>query len=88
METNPGSEVSVFWVEPSATNNAGTVSLSFRSHAPPVRLPVGETMVQYIFEDDMDSVAFCQFSVIVVEGESSERFYQGKEGEGWGSVCE
>ena len=63
----------VSWVEPTATDNSGVVSLSSRSRAPGSFFVVGSTDVTYVFVDGSGNTAACTFSVNVVEGKFSKR---------------
>ena len=58
----------VSWVEPTATDNSGVVSLSSRSRAPGSFFVVGSTDVTYVFVDGTGNTAACTFRVSVVEG--------------------
>ncbi|XP_071824324.1 uncharacterized protein [Apostichopus japonicus] len=55
----------VFWTEPTATDNSGVVSLQSRSHAPGDFFSPGTTQVTYIFVDPSGQTAFCIFTVTV-----------------------
>ncbi|PIK56482.1 putative hyalin [Apostichopus japonicus] len=55
----------VFWTEPTATDNSGVVSLQSRSHAPGEFFSPGTTQVTYIFVDPSGQTAFCTFTVTV-----------------------
>ncbi|XP_072018428.1 uncharacterized protein [Amphiura filiformis] len=57
----------VTWIEPTAIDNSGVVSLSSRSHAPGSFFLVGETDVTYRFVDGSGNEAQCTFVVGVVE---------------------
>ncbi|XP_071824330.1 uncharacterized protein [Apostichopus japonicus] len=56
----------VFWTEPTATDNSGVVSLQSRSHAPGEFFSPGTTQVTYIFADPSGNTAPCTFTVIVI----------------------
>lgn len=58
----------VFWSEPTATDNSGSVSLQQRSHAPGSFFVTGTTTVTYTFVDPSGNTATCSFRVIVTEG--------------------
>ncbi|XP_071824325.1 uncharacterized protein [Apostichopus japonicus] len=57
----------VFWTEPTATDNSGVVSLQSRSHAPGDLFSPGTTQVTYIFVDPSGNTAFCIFTVTVTQ---------------------
>ena len=61
----------VSWVEPTATDNSGVVSLASRSRAPGSYFVVGSTEVTYRFIDGNGNSATCTFSVSVIEGKLS-----------------
>lgn len=58
-----------FWVEPSATDISGEVSLITRTNAPGDSFMVGMTTVLYIFADSSNNDVTCSFVVTVVTGE-------------------
>lgn len=58
----------VFWTEPTATDDSGIVSLQQRSHAPGSFFPTGSTTVTYTFVDSGGNTVDCVFRVIVTEG--------------------
>ena len=58
----------VNWIEPTATDNSGVVSLSSRTRAPGSFFVVGSTDVTYVFVDGSGNTATCTFAVSVVEG--------------------
>ncbi|XP_072051694.1 uncharacterized protein [Amphiura filiformis] len=57
----------VSWIEPTATDNSGIVTLVERSHAPGTRFPTGTTRVRYVYQDPSGNRAIYEFDVIVVE---------------------
>ena len=57
----------VTWVEPTATDNSGTASLSSRTATPGQFFAVGTTQVTYTFTDGSGNSASCTFNVIVIE---------------------
>lgn len=59
--------VVVTWVEPTATDISGQVSVS-RSQAPGSLFSVGQTTVTYTFTDGVGNPAVCQFVVTVITG--------------------
>lgn len=65
----------VSWVEPSATDISGVVSLASRSHAPGDSFPIGPTVVSYVFLDSSSNDAPCAFTVTVTTGEYPLRIY-------------
>ena len=58
----------VDWLEPSVSDNSGTVNLASRSHSPGQYFVVGSTEVSYRFADPSGNAATCTFDVIVIEG--------------------
>ena len=58
----------VQWVEPTATDNSGVVSLASQTRVPGSFFPVGQTSVTYRFVDGSGNSATCTFQVIVIEG--------------------
>ena len=67
--------IPVYWSWPSATDDSERVMLIHATHSPGESFPVGITFVEYTFVDDFYNMAFCNFSVIVVEGNLG-KFYQ------------
>lgn len=62
----PGTPVT--WMEPTATDLSGTVSLTERTHAPGNVFTVGMTLVTYTFTDGAGISAMCSFVVNVIPG--------------------
>ena len=62
------SEVSVTWVEPTATDNYDTPQRTARTHAPGTLFPIGETTVVYIYTDSFNNHETCTFTVAVEVG--------------------
>ncbi|XP_072046539.1 hyalin-like [Amphiura filiformis] len=58
---------SAFWAQPSGTDDFGRVMLIHATHTSGDRFPVGTTSVMYFFADDSYNVAYCNFSVVVQE---------------------
>ncbi|XP_071505195.1 hyalin-like [Diadema antillarum] len=58
------SDVSVTWVEPTATDDSGSVSLT-QTAIPGDIFPLGSTVVTYTFSDPSGNSATCSFSVVV-----------------------
>ena len=58
----------VTWVEPTATDNSGIVSLSSRTHTPGSFFSVGSTPVTYTFTDGAGNSASCTFTVTITQG--------------------
>ncbi|XP_071829258.1 uncharacterized protein [Apostichopus japonicus] len=54
-----------FWVEPTATDVSGTAMLLSRSIGPGESVPLGTTIVNYIFSDASSNTATCTFSITV-----------------------
>ncbi|PIK61977.1 putative hyalin [Apostichopus japonicus] len=54
-----------FWVEPTATDVSGTATLLSRSNGPGESVPLGTTIVNYIFTDASSNTATCTFSITV-----------------------
>ena len=69
-ETTPlgSTGTTVSWIEPTATDNSGVVTLASRSHAPGQFFIIGNTEVTYRFVDGSGNEATCIFGVFVVEG--------------------
>ncbi|XP_072044883.1 uncharacterized protein [Amphiura filiformis] len=57
----------VYWTRPSTTDDYGRVMLLHATHTPGERFPIGTTSVMYLFADDSYNVAYCNFSVVVNE---------------------
>ena len=57
----------VNWTEPPYLAD-GLASHIVRSHSPGAEFPVGETWVNYTFEDGYNHVTTCNFSITVLEG--------------------
>ena len=62
----------VTWVEPTATDNSGTVTLVSRTHTPNAFFTIGTTPVTYTFSDPSGNTASTTFNVNVVTGELTE----------------
>ena len=60
----------VSWVEPTATDESGVVSLTSRSHAPGSSFAPGTTTVTYVFTDGAGNSATCSFNVIVLQSKN------------------
>lgn len=60
-----------FWVEPTATDVSGTAMLLSRSIGPGESVPLGTTIVNYIFTDASSNTATCTFSITVSPGKTS-----------------
>ena len=60
--------VNVPFVEATAIDNSGTVTLVSRSHSPNDRFPVGQTTVTYTFQDPSGNRGSCSFTITVVAG--------------------
>lgn len=58
----------VFWLEPFAIDLSST-RLQEQSHFPGDEFDLGVTKVTYVFEDESNNSAICQFSVNVLLGE-------------------
>ncbi|XP_072045209.1 hyalin-like [Amphiura filiformis] len=58
-------QVPVFWIEPIGIDESGRTSVIQRSHAPGQLFAIELTQVSYLFSDDADNRAFCNFSVTV-----------------------
>ncbi len=59
---------SVAWIEPTASDNSGIVTLDSRSHSPGQFFPPGTTTVTYNFIDPSGNTVTYEFDVIVIEG--------------------
>ena len=55
----------VSWIEPTATDNSGTV-FTTSTHSPPTILPVGSTSITYTFTDPSGNQNTCTFIVTVI----------------------
>ncbi|KAJ8041572.1 Hyalin [Holothuria leucospilota] len=55
-----------FWMEPTATDISGEVSIVLLSNSPGDDFPIGPTTVTYIFSDESDNTATCTFIITVV----------------------
>ena len=60
--------VAVNFVQPTATDNSGTVRLVSISRRPGDTFPLGNTGVSYRFEDNSGNFVICSFTVTVSEG--------------------
>ena len=58
----------VFWTEPTATDDSGIVTLQERSNVPGSFFQTGTTTVTYTFVDSGGNTADCVFRVIITEG--------------------
>ena len=67
-------ETMVSWIEPTATDNSGSVNRASRSHSPGQLFAIGTTEVTYTFVDPSGNEASCTFSVIVNKGKYTSRF--------------
>ena len=62
-------QVAVYWVEPSAVDLLGTVILEEATHRPGEIFPVdSSTDVSYIFVDNSENAAYCNFTLTVFTG--------------------
>ncbi|XP_071489593.1 uncharacterized protein [Diadema antillarum] len=68
---NGASDVSVTWVEPTATDDSGSVSLT-QTAIPGDIFPLGSTEVTYTFSDPSGNSAACSFSVVVSASTTSD----------------
>lgn len=69
----PGGQV--FWVEPSASDVSGTVTVA-QTSSPSDFFPVGDTIVEYSFSDISGNIAICTFIVSVrSEGKLTKPYY-------------
>ena len=59
----------VEFIEPTATDNSGVVTLQSRTREPGQFFVVGSTPVTYIFVDGSGNTETCTFNVVVTEGE-------------------
>ncbi|XP_072046098.1 hyalin-like [Amphiura filiformis] len=59
------------WVEPSAIDESGKVTLLVKTHSPGDIFHAGSTNVMYIFADSSNNMAVCSFNVYVFSGISS-----------------
>lgn len=56
------------WVEPTATDLSGDVTLVLRTNEPGSSFNLGTTTVTYIFRDSSSNSAVCSFVVTVMNG--------------------
>ncbi|KAJ8041072.1 Hyalin [Holothuria leucospilota] len=57
----------VFFIEPTATDNSGTATLASRSHTPGSFFVTGTTTVTYTFVDPSGNSASCSFQIVIIE---------------------
>uniref|UniRef100_A0ABM0MA55 Uncharacterized protein LOC102802712 n=1 Tax=Saccoglossus kowalevskii TaxID=10224 RepID=A0ABM0MA55_SACKO len=60
----------VTWGVVNATDNSGSVSDIYVSHAPGSNFPIGSTIVTYSAVDAYNNMGYCSFSVTVIDAES------------------
>ena len=62
------SATTVSWVEPTAVDDSGNVTLLMKTHSSGDTFPVGLTTVIYVFADSSNNIASCTFVVRVSRG--------------------
>eukprot|EP00057_Strongylocentrotus_purpuratus_P028659 XP_011683133.1 PREDICTED: uncharacterized protein LOC578978 isoform X8 [Strongylocentrotus purpuratus] len=60
-------QVSVTWLEPTATDNSGQIPTVVSSRSPGDMFPIGSTVVGYTFVDGNNNPASCTFTVTVID---------------------
>lgn len=68
-------QVSVTWLEPTATDNSGQIPTVVSSRSPGDMFPIGSTVVGYTFVDGNNNPATCTFTVTVI-GKESASFHE------------
>ena len=58
----------VTWIEPTATDISGIISLTSRSHSPGDLFIAEKTTVIYLFTDGAGNSAICTFCIAVIYG--------------------
>ena len=58
----------VSWIEPSASDESGNVTLIVKTHSSGQMFKVGSTTVMYMFADSSNNIASCTFGVTVSRG--------------------
>ncbi|PIK34869.1 putative hyalin-like isoform X1 [Apostichopus japonicus] len=59
----------VFWTEPTATDNSGTATFVYQSHSPGSGFLFGRNTVTYIYADPAGNNAVCTFDIIIQEAD-------------------
>ncbi|XP_033125615.1 hyalin-like, partial [Anneissia japonica] len=59
----------VYWINPTATDNSGNVSISYISHTNGSTFILGESTVTYNFSDPSENTATCEFIVTIIDVE-------------------
>ena len=62
------SQISVSWIEPTAEDDSGNVTLVFKTRSPGDLFHIGGLTVIYVFADSSDNVATCSFIVTIKPG--------------------
>ena len=62
---NPDSSTKVSWIEPTAADEYGNVTLLVKTHSSGQMFKVGSTSVMYMFADSSNNIASCSFDVTV-----------------------
>ncbi|XP_077865641.1 hyalin-like, partial [Saccoglossus kowalevskii] len=82
----------VTWGVVNATDNSGSVSDIYVSHAPDSNFPIGSTIVTYSAVDAYNNTGYCSFSVTVIDAESpvvicpADIFQNTDDGATWANV--
>ncbi|XP_072045206.1 hyalin-like [Amphiura filiformis] len=74
---NSGMKTPLSWVEPTASDVSGRVTLIVKSHSPGDIFHDGNTTVMYLFMDSSGNMAVCTFSVLVNAEEEQSAFVNG-----------
>ena len=61
-------EVPVNWLEPSAFDESGNVTLLVKTNSPGDRFGIGTSTVTYLFADPSNNIASCYFKIVVQGG--------------------
>ena len=62
-------DTSVSWLEPSAYDESGNVTLLVKTNSPGDRFGIGTTTVTYLFADPSNNMASCDFKITAQSGE-------------------
>ena len=63
------SDTSVSWLEPSAYDESGNVTLLVKTNSPGDRFGIGTSTVIYLFADPSNNMASCDFKITAQSGE-------------------
>ena len=59
----------VFWLEPSASDESGNVTVLIKTSSPGDRFGIGTSTVTYLFADPLNNMASCYFKITGQGGE-------------------